>query len=142
MRSGKMNRQIGWWRAGCALGVGIVMVLLCGCGQNLEENPTIMELTKRVEDVEFQLVDSDVEIMYDDVEFLKQKAGSLEANIVKIDAMNNRLAKIEKDLVSVVATVEQLKKVTVRREVVAERKPAEKKPLAKPEAPKETYAKP
>ncbi len=142
MRSGKMNRQIGWWRAGCALGVGIVMVLLCGCGQNLEENPTIMELTKRMEDVEFQLVDADVEIMYDDVEVLKQKAVSLEANIAKLDAMNNRLARIEKNLVSVVATVEQLKKVTVRREVVAERKPAEKKPPAKPEAPKETYAKP
>jgi len=142
MKSGKMSRQIGWWKAGCALGVGIVMLLLCGCGQNLEENPTIVELTKRMEDVEFQLVDADVEVMYDDVEFLKQKAGSLEANIAKLDAMNNRLAKIEKDLASVVATVGQLKKVTVRREVVAERKPAEKKPPAKPEAPKETYAKP
>ena len=143
MKSGKMNRQIGWWSTGCALGVGIVMVLLSGCGQNLEENPTIVELTKRMEDVEFQLVDADVEVMYDDVEFLKQKAESLEANIAKIGAMNNRLAKIEKDLASVGAAVEQLKKARpARREVVAEKKPAEKKPPAKPEAPKETYAKP
>ena len=142
MKSGKMNRQIGWWKAGCALGVGIVMLLLCGCGQNLEENPTIMELTNRVEGIEYQLVDADVEAMYDDVEFLKQSANTLEANIAKLDTMDKRLAKIEKDLASVGAAVEQLKKVTVRREVVAEKKPAEKKPPAKPEAPKETYVKP
>lgn len=144
MKSGKMSRQIGWWKAGCALGVGIVMLLLCGCGQNLEENPTIMELTNRMEDIEYQLVDTDVEAMYDNVELLKQKAGSLEANsIAKLDAVNKRLAKIEKDLVSVGAAVEQLKKARpARREVVAEKKPAEKKPTAKPEVPKETYVKP
>ncbi len=142
MKSGKMSRQIGWWREGCALGVGIVMLLLCGCGQNLEENPTIMELTNRVEGIEYQLVDADVEAMYDDVEFLKQSANTLEANIAKLNAMDNRLAKIEKDLASIGAAVEQLKKVTVRREVVAEKKPAEQKPPAKPEVPKETYVKP
>ena len=143
MKSGKMSRQIGWWKAGCALGVGIVMLLLCGCGQNLEENPTIIELTNRMEDIEYQLVDTDVEAMYDDVEFLKQSANTLEANIAKLGAMDNRLAKIEKDLASIGAAVEQLKKARpARREVVAEKKPAEKKPPAKPEVPKETYVKP
>ena len=138
MKSGKMNRQIGWWRAGCALGVAIVMVLLCGCGQNLEENPTIVELTKRMEDVEYQLVDADVEALYDDVEFLKQNIQQLRDVSSQLAMTNDRLTKMEKNLVVVKADVEKMKQVKPRRpEVVAEKKPA-----AKPEAPKETYAKP
>ncbi len=142
MKSGKMNRQIGWWRAGCAFGVAIVMVLLCGCGQNLEENPTIVELTKRMEDVEFQLVDADVEALYDDVEFLKQNIQQLRDVSSQLAMISDRLTKMEKDLAVVKADVEQLKKAKpARREVVAEKKPAEKKPPAKPEVLKETYAK-
>ncbi len=143
MKPGKTNRQIGWWKAGCALGVAIVMVLLCGCGQNLEENPTILELTKRVEDIEYQLAGTDIEVMYDDVGLLKQSAETLDANIAKLEAMDKRLAKIEKDLASVGAAVDQLKKAQpARPEVVAEKKPAEQKPPAKSEVPQETYAKP
>ncbi len=143
MKSGKMNRQIGWWSTGCALGVGIVMVLLSGCGQNLEENPTIVELTKRMEDVEFQLVDADLEALYDDVEFLKQNTQQLRDANAQLAMIKDRLTKMEKDLVVVKADVEKMKQVQPRRpEVAAEKKPAEKKPPAKPEALKETYAKP
>lgn len=145
MKTGTTNKHIGWWKAGCVLGLGIVMVVLVGCGQNLEENPTILALAKQVEDVEFQLktVRTDIESMYDDVSTLKQKANSVEDSSAKLNAMDQRLAKIEKELAGVGAAVEQLKKVKpVAREVAAEAMPGSQQPTARPEVAQETYAKP
>jgi LysM repeat protein len=144
MRSGNANRRIGWWAAAYAVGLSIALALLSGCGQNLEENPTIIALAKRLESIEADVksMRAELDSTYDDVNSLKQSATELKDGVSRVQTVDTRLAKIEKDLAGVGTAVEQLKKArpVAAREVTAEGKPAEEKPSAKRELQKETYA--